>query len=426
MIAEIQMRGVEEIQAYQDNALARQLKYLQEHSPFYGELFKSHAIKIDEIRTAQDLRHIPTTTKEDLGTRNWDFLCVPRAEIMDYASTSGTMGKPVTIALTESDLERLSLNEAQSFGIAGGMSTDIYQLMVTLDRQFMAGFAYFSGIRKLGAAAVRIGPASPQVQWESIMEYRPNAMVVVPSFILKLIAYAEAHDLDLKISGIEKAICIGEALRNADMTDNALAVRIKEKWDIKLYSTYASTEMQTAFTECEHGLGGHLQPDLLIVEILDENGVQMMPGEIGEVTITTLGVTGMPLLRYRTGDMTSVYTEACPCGRNTLRLSPVSGRKNQMIKYKGTTFFPAAIFEALRTIPEVTDYLVEVSKDEWGNDDIVIQLHHTGEEDSINLRLAGSLKAATKAVPKINFVSMGQIQALKTSGGRKPVSITFK
>ena len=80
---EIQTRSVEEIQTYQDKALARQLEYLQEHSPFYGELFKSHGINVDEIRTVQDLRHIPTTTKEDLGTRNWDFLCVPRSEIID-------------------------------------------------------------------------------------------------------------------------------------------------------------------------------------------------------------------------------------------------------------------------------------------------------------------------------------------------------
>ena len=423
---EIQTRSVEEIQTYQDKALARQLEYLQEHSPFYGELFKSHGINVDEIRTVQDLRHIPTTTKEDLGTRNWDFLCVPRSEIIDYSSTSGTMGKPVTMALTESDLERLALNEAQSFRIAGGKSTDIYQLMVTMDRQFMAGVAYFSGIRKLGAGAIRIGPASPQVQWESISQYHPNAIVVVPSFILKLIAYAEANDIDLRNSGIEKAICIGEPIRNADLTDNALAGRIKEKWDIKLYATYASTEMQTAFTECEHGLGGHLQPDLLIVEILDESGTKMNPGEIGEVTITTLGVTGMPLLRYRTGDMCSMYNELCPCGRSTPRISPVVGRKNQMIKYKGTTFFPAAIFEALRIVPEISDYLVEVSKDQWGNDEIVIHLHHTGEEYLISSVLEGSLKAATKTIPKINFVPLEKIQALKNSGGRKPVSIIFK
>ena len=422
---EIQMKSVDEIQACQDKALAHLLKYLQEHSPFYKELFKSHNINIDGIKTVSDLSRIPTTTKEDISARNWDFLCVPRTEIIDYATTSGTMGKPVTIALTESDLDRLALNEAQSFSIAGGVSTDIYQLMVTMDRQFMAGLAYFSGIRKMGAGAIRIGPASPQVQWESIKQYHPNAIVVVPSFILKMIAYAEGNNIDLKNSGIEKAICIGEPIRNADLTDNALAKRIKEKWDIKLYSTYASTEMQTAFTECDHGLGGHLQPDLLIVEILDDNGMQLQPGEIGEVTITTLGITGMPMLRYRTGDMCCVKTEPCPCGRNTLRLSPVVGRKNQMIKYKGTTFFPAAIFEALRMVPEVTDYLVEVSKDEWGNDEVTIHLHHTGAEHIIKNTLEGNLKTMVKAVPSVNFVSAEKIQALKNSEGRKPVSIVF-
>jgi len=420
------MKSIEEIQEYQHKALARQLKYLQDRSPFYRELFSSHGINIDDIMTVSDLARIPTTTKEDMSARNWDFQCVPRTEVIDNATTSGTMGKPVTIALTESDLDRLALNEAQSFSIAGGMSSDVYQLMVTMDRQFMAGLAYFSGIRKLGAGAIRIGPASPQAQWESISQYHPNAIIVVPSFILKLIAYAEANDISLNDSGIEKAICIGEPIRNADLTDNALAGRIKEKWDIKLYSTYASTEMQTAFTECEHSLGGHLQPDLLIVEILDENGMQMKPGEIGEVTITTLGVTGMPLLRYRTGDICCMYIEPCPCGRNTLRLSPVVGRKNQMIKYKGTTFFPAAIFEALQMVPQVTDYLVEVSKDQWGNDDITIHLHHTGNDHLIMESLERNLKAKAKAVPTLNFISVEQVQILKNSGGRKPVSIIFK
>ena len=113
---EIQMKSVDEIQACQDKALAHLLKYLQEHSPFYKELFKSHNINIDGIKTVSDLSRIPTTTKEDISARNWDFLCVPRTEIIDYATTSGTMGKPVTIALTESDLDRL--------GVDGGVEHD--------------------------------------------------------------------------------------------------------------------------------------------------------------------------------------------------------------------------------------------------------------------------------------------------------------
>lgn len=122
---------------------------------------------------------------------------------------------------------------------------------------------------------------------------------------------------------------MGENIRNGDFSLNPIGKRITDAWKIKLYSTYASTEMQTAFTECTECRGGHLQPDLLIVELLDEMNKAVAPGEPGEVTITTLGVEGMPLLRYKTGDICVANDESCACGRNSLRLSPVMGRKSR-------------------------------------------------------------------------------------------------
>ena len=145
---------------------------------------------------------------------------------------------------------------------------------------------------------------------------------------------------------MKSIVCIGEPVRNADFTLNELGKRITSQWDVKLYSTYASTEMGAAFTECEYGLGGHLHPELLILEVVNEKGKAVKEGEIGEVVITTLGVEGMPLLRYKTGDLCNVYYSPCKCGRHTTRLGPVVGRQQQMIKFKGTTIFPAAIFDA--------------------------------------------------------------------------------
>ena len=114
-------------------------------------------------------------------------------------------------------------------------------------------------------------------------------------------------------------------IRNTDFGYNILGKKIIEAWDIQLYSTYASTEMQTAFTECTEGHGGHLQPDLLIVELLNDDNQPVLPNVPGEVTITTLGVEGMPLLRYKTGDICMYHIEPCTCGRTSLRLSPVIG-----------------------------------------------------------------------------------------------------
>ena len=130
------------IREMQEEKLRELLSYLQENSPFYKDHFRQHHIDIYTIKTLDDLSRIPTTIKEHLQLRNDDFLCVPRNKVIEYSSTSGTLGSPVTIALTESDLERLAYNEYASFTSAGGTADDIYQLMLTLDRQFMAGMAY--------------------------------------------------------------------------------------------------------------------------------------------------------------------------------------------------------------------------------------------------------------------------------------------
>jgi phenylacetate-CoA ligase len=257
-------------------------------------------------------------------------------------------------------LQRLTINEYNSFKTADGSSTDTYQLMLTLDRQFMAGIAYYEGLRKLGAGIIRLGPGVPSLQWETIQRLKPTAIVAVPSFILKLIKFANDNHIDLNGSSVKKAVCIGENIRNTDFSYNILGKKITEAWDIQLFSTYASTEMQTAFTECEAGNGGHLQPDLVIVELLDENNQPVPAGEPGEVTITTLGVEGMPLLRYKTGDICMYFDEPCSCGRTSLRLSPIIGRKKQMIKFKGTTLYPPALFDLLNEMEEVLDFVVDV------------------------------------------------------------------
>lgn len=319
--------NTEEIKAMQSKKLQELMIYLNDHSPFYKELFTKTRFNIAGIKSVDDLDVIPTTNKEDLQQRNGDFLCVPVNKIIDYSSTSGTLGSPVTIALTENDLNRLTYNEYNSFVCADGQPDDIYQLMLTLDRQFMAGMAYYAGIRKLGAGIIRLGPGVPSLQWEIIFKLKPTAIVAVPSFIHKLIEYAKEHNIDVNSSSVKKAICIGENIRNADFSLNILGKKITDNWNLKLFSTYASTEMQTAFTECTAGNGGHLQPDLLIVELLDEANKPVKAGEPGEVTITTLGVEAMPLLRYKTGDICMYFEEPCGCGRKTLRLSPLMGPK---------------------------------------------------------------------------------------------------
>ena len=408
--------------AYQSDALKKLLEYLQAHSPFYKKLFAQHHINIHNIRSLHDLHFLPTTSKSDMQEHNWDFLCVPDKQVKEYTATSGTMGKPVEIALTENDLQRLAYNEHRSFLCADGKPEDIYQLMLTLDRQFMAGIAYYMGIRQLGATLVRTGPGLPSMQWDTIQRLQPTSLVAVPSFMLKLIEWAQEHKTDLHNTPVQKAICIGESLRNADFELNALGQKINNDWPIKLYSTYASTEMQTAFTECGAGMGGHQQPDLIILEILNEHGDSLKQGEYGEVTITTLGVEGMPLLRYRTGDICTFYDSPCSCGRHSRRLSPVLGRTQQMIKYKGTTLYPPAIFDILNNIPFIKEYVVEVFTNELALDEIRLHLNTPLAVDECEAKLRPVLQSKLRVVPLLQFHSAATMQQMQfPANSRKQV-----
>ncbi|MBX2923492.1 MAG: AMP-binding protein [Chitinophagaceae bacterium] len=410
----------EHIERLQNQQLAALLQYLQKHSLYYKEVFAVNNIRVESIQTLSDLPALPVTTKEELQQRNNDFLCVPSSRIIEYTATSGTLGSPVTIALTENDLQRLALNEYESFVCADGKPDDIFQLMLTLDRQFMAGMAYYSGIRKLGAGIIRVGPGVPSLQWENIFRLKPTAIVAVPSFIVKLIQYAAQHAIDINSSAVKKAICIGENIRNTDFSLNVLGRKITESWNIQLYSTYASTEMQTAFTECGQGRGGHLQPELLIVELLDEDNQPVKPGEPGEVTITTLGVEAMPLLRYKTGDICMFFDEPCSCGRNTLRLSPVIGRKKQMIKFKGTTLFAPALFDLLNGMEDVKDYVAEVYSNEIGTDEVLLHIVASKNTEDCDHRIRAYLQARLRVSPQVKYISAEEIQKMQfPEAGRK-------
>ncbi len=416
-----------EIRELQEKKLRELITYIKQNSPFYQRIFNLHKINPDSIRTLQDLNQLPFTTKEDLQLYNDEFLCVPKESVLEYTSTSGTLGAPVTIALTEKDLQRLALNEFGSFTCAGATPHDIFQLMLTLDRQFMAGMAYYSGIRLLGAGIIRLGPGVPSLQWETIFRLKPTVIVAVPSFILKLIDYANDHNINPSSCSVKKAICIGENIRQPDFSLNILGKKITDQWNIQLFSTYASTEMQTAFTECTAGRGGHHQPELVIVEVLKENGQPVEAGEAGEVTITTLGVEGMPLLRYKTGDLCTVHQDPCSCGRNTLRLSAVIGRKKQMIKFKGTTLFAPALFDLLAGMEDINDFVAEVFSNEIGTDEVLLHLLAKKQSEESDHRIRAYLQAKLRVTPHIRYVSAEEIHKLQFPGeGRKPVKFIDK
>ena len=423
MKEDIEFRSPAEIEEYQNGRLREALRYLADNSPFYRRVFRDNGININDIRTTEDLVKIPFTEKKDLQLHNADFLCVPPEKIIDYITTSGTLGDPVTFGCTDKDLDRLAYNEMKSFSCAGVKPGNIVQLMTTLDKRFMAGLAYFLGIRKLGASVIRVGNGMPELQWDTINRLKPDTIMCVPSFILRLIEYAEMNGIDYRNSSIRRIIGIGEGLREQDFSLNLLGNRIKEKWDVDLFATYSSTEMGATFSECPFGCGGHVHPELIIVEIIGDNNLPVKDGEVGEVVITTLGVEGMPLLRFRTGDMSSKVTGECRCGRNSYRLIPLVGRKNNMIKLKGTTIYPPAINDVLDNTPYVINYVVEVRNSFAGTDEVVVKAGVASAQPFDMIKdLKDRFRSRIRVAPIVEILSPEDISKINNPGSnRKPV-----
>lgn len=410
----IQFLPADQIKSYQEQRLGEALAYLQANSAFYRRMFVRQHIDITHIRTLEDLRALPVTTKTDLQLHNDDFICIPKKDIIDYVTTSGTLGDPVTVALSENDLDRLAYNEFLSFSTAGCTPHDIMQQMVTIDRRFMAGLAYWLGARELKMGIVRVGNGIPELQWDTLSRIQPTCAILIPSFLIKLIEFARKNGIDYRNSSLRRCICIGESLRTPEYELNTLGRRINEMWpELQLHSTYASTEMQSSFTECGAFHGGHVQPELIIVEFLDDDNRPVAEDEVGEVTITTLGVTGMPLLRFKTGDLCYHTNEPCSCGRNTPRLSPVLGRKGQMIKFKGTTLYPPALFDILDNIPEVKNYVVEVYTNDLGTDEIQVKVGSDCRTEAFVKHIKDLFRSKVRVAPGVSFESPEYISKIQ-------------
>lgn len=421
---DIEFASPAQIKAFQEELLRAQIAFLAANSPYYKNLFAEQGIDPASIRTIEDLQRLPFTDKQDLHTHNMDFLCVPQEKVIDYVTTSGTTGDPVTFCLTEKDLQRLALNERKSFACAGVQPGDIVQLMTTLDKRFMAGLAYFLGLRELGAGVVRVGNGIPELQWDTIQRLQPDTIMCVPSFILRLVQYAEEHGIDYRSSSIRRIIGIGEGLRSQDFSLNLLGRKISEKWpEVQLFATYSSTEMGATFSECPCGCGGHLHPELLILEIIGEDGFPVPDGQSGEVVVTTLGVEGMPLLRFRTGDIAARVSGQCRCGRWSPRITPLLGRKNNMIKFKGTSLYPPAINDVLDNTDYVENYVVVVRDSEAGTDDVLVRLGLKFQPPlDVVKDLKDRFRARIRVAPQVELCPVAEIAAINhPPKSRKPV-----
>jgi phenylacetate-CoA ligase len=314
----------------------------------------------------------------------------------------------------------LAFNEQLAFYGAGIKKNDRLLLCVTLDRCFIAGLAYYTGLVKLGAACIRSGPGQPARQWELISRLQPTGLIGVPSFLLKMAHWGKSHGYNPQNNGIDTLITIGEPIRRADNSLTPLGQELEEAWQGRIFSSYGATELETAFCECKAGCGGHIHPELMITEIVDDQGNPVPAGNPGEVVVTPLGVEGFPLIRFRTGDIARLHTTPCTCGWQTPRLGPIEGRLAQRLKVKGTTLYPEMIFQALQELPEIRLSYLEVRSAYDLSDDVHVVIGADNPADVELGRISDHLQARLRVKPEITIKDRGVVQeTMEKAGGRK-------
>jgi len=407
-----------EINSFQLEVLKRHLLHAQ-RVPFYQQMFESTAFDPNSLNRLSELASLPLTNRHQIDSNPELFGLGKSLSYSDIAMTSGTMGNPVIVPYTDNDLKRLGYNEMIGFYSAGIQKGDKVLLTVTMDRCFIAGLAYYLGLNQLGAAAIRSGPGQPARQWKIIDGLQPAAIVGVPSFLLRLAQWGSKEGYRVSNSPIRKLITIGEPIRKRDNSLTLLGERLEEAWGAKIYSSYGATELETAFVECDQSCGGHIHPELMIVEIVDDEGRLLQPGQSGEIVVTPLSVEGFPLVRFRTGDVARLHTSPCECGWNTPRLGSIEGRLAQRLKVKGTTLYPEAIFQTLQEIAGTAESYIEIRSTFDLSDEITVYVGFSDNQPD-EQKIIDRLQASLRIRPTVIAQAREEIiSVINQEGGRK-------
>lgn len=414
---DFQFENNEKTGQLQEDYLLEHVNYCLKKSPFY---YNRYGKSNQEVTSLSDIGQLGFTTKDDLLKFNNEFLAVPKVDIVDTCFTSATMGTtPVNFLLTKSDLDRLAYNEQVAFQISGVKREDTMAVCVAIERGFMAGLAYFLGGVRLGTHMIRVGASGPQHIWNLLKTHNPTVIIGVPSVLANVAIFANNEGDKPESLEVNRILAIGEPLRDKNLNLLPSIQRIEQMWNAPIYSTYASTEMATSFAECEHRQGGHFRPELIYVEIIDDQGNKVKNGEIGEVVVTPLGVQGMPLVRFKTGDMSYIISEKCSCGRTTKRIGPVVGRKAQLLKYKGTNVFPNAIVSIVEANPDFLGCYVEAYSAEFGEDRVVAVIATATKNYDLE-KLKEEFRAGLRVVPELKVIDEVEfLNKIQPEGKRK-------
>jgi phenylacetate-CoA ligase len=378
-----------------DELAALQLKRLKwtvrqaEKVPFYRKQLQEAGMRADDIRSLDDARRLPFTRKQDLREGYpFGFFAVPLKQIVRIHTTSGTTGKPTVVGYTRQDLENWAEMMARDLTMVGLTDDDVFQNSLGYGL-FTGGLGFHYGAEKIGMTVVPSATGNTKRQIEMIQDFGVTAINSTPSYGMRLAEVAEEMGAELE------SLRVG--IFGAEPWSDNMRKEIEERLGITAYDSYGMSEMYGpgASFECEERDGLHFWHDSYLVEIIDpETGDVLGPGERGELVVTPLVKEAMPLLRYRTGDITMLMEDRCPCGRGQ-KIARIMGRSDDMLVIRGVNVFPSQIEHVLLSLPEVGEqFMVYIDR-----------VHHLDEmniEVEINREcFSGELKDLAKLQKKV-------------------------
>jgi len=378
------------------------------HSPFYGERLRQAGVTPENIKSLEDLRRIPFTTKDDLRAHGKEMLTVPLTDIVRVHASSGTSGQATEIYYTKEDINAWAELVARSMYMTGMRPADVFQNMMGYGL-FTGGLGFHYGAERLGALTIPAGAGNSRRQIQLMQQFKTTALHIIPSYALYLLQTFDKAGVDPRSLNLRLAF-IGAEPHTEEMRG-----RIEAAYGVKAYNSYGLSEMNgpgVAF-ECPEQNGMHVWEDAFLLEVADPRTLEpAAPGELGELVFTNLTRRGMPILRYRTRDLASYDPQPCSCGRAHRRISRIQGRSDDMLIVKGVNIFPIQIEKILLAMPEVyTNYLVELTRENF-NDVLHVKVEvqeaffHEGLKSLQHLqkRLTEALKSELLVTPKVELV----------------------
>ena len=375
--------GREEMRRLQSERLVKMVKHVYEDSTYYRKRMDECGVKPEDIRTIDDITKLPFTTKQDLRD-NYPFnlFCVPMEKIVRLHASSGTTGKPIVAGYTREDLEMWSEVTARSLMAAGVTSKDIMQVSYGYGL-FTGGLGAHDGGTLIGASIVPTGSGNTEKQITLMHDFGSTVLACTPSYALYLAETIAKSGLDINDFKLRVGVF------GAEPWTNSMRKEIEEKLHLKAYDIYGLTEMcgPGVGCECECQCGTHLWEDHFYPEIIDPVTLQpVAPGEKGELVFTNLTKWGMPMIRYRTRDLTSLIYEKCECGRTAVRMNKILGRSDDMLIIRGVNVFPSTVESIILEFPECEPhYFIEVDRvNNVDTFDILVEVHPEYYSDRVN------------------------------------------